>query len=106
MAISSAIALTATTALIKRSLDDMYAAGKEAITNRIGKSRADLRETNIAKSLISITRVKTLWNVDKEVSLYDFYYPSSVQFSLTYKKINSLNDFGSKSHLVIQGTAG
>lgn len=106
MAVTTTLAMAGATAVLKRLLDDLYTFAKEQAIHRLGKTRADLRESTIAKSLVSVTKVKTLWNVEKEVSLYDFYYPSRVQFLDVDKKIASLKEFGTKSNFVIQGTAG
>jgi NACHT domain len=107
MPVASTLAIAAATSLIKKAVDEVYAKAKDEATKRIGKSRSDLRDLTIARAVSSVTKVKTLWNVDKEVSLYDFYYPSQIQFQEAPRRIfKSLSDFGKTQSFVIQGTAG
>lgn len=104
---TTALAIAGTTALLKKALDDIYIKVKELGINHLGRARSDIKEITIARALSSITKVKTLWNVEKEVSLYEFYYPSSIIFSETIRKnIASLKDLGTRQNFVIQGTAG
>lgn len=104
MDLTSALLLKATSALVKKIIDDVYEFGKNRITFSVcavGKERA------IARSISKITHVKTLWNIDKEVSLYEFYYPSQIEFSNSViKKVDSIKDLGRSQNFVIQGTAG
>lgn len=94
-------------ALVKKVVDDIYDGFKKSGINMLGKARSDVKESAIARALNSTTKVKTLWNIEKEVSLYDFYYPSTIEFSKdTKKKISAIKDFGHSGHFVIQGTAG
>jgi hypothetical protein len=107
MAISTALAIGAATSGIKKIVDDIYTKIKDIGVNRLGKARAEVKEQPITRALLSVTKVKTLWNIDKEVSLYDFYYPSTIEFAEgNKKKISKIRDFGSAGHFVIQGTAG
>lgn len=107
MPITTTLVAAGTTALLKRALDDVYLKIKEVSINQIGRARSDLKEAAIARALSLTTKVKTLWNVEREVSLYDFYYPSSISFSEgAEKKIGNLKELGSRQNYVIQGTAG
>ena len=104
MDLTSALLLKATSVLVKKIIDDLYEFGKNRIAFSVcsaGKERA------IARSISKITHVKTLWNIDKEVSLYEFYYPSQIEFSKSViKKVDSIKDLGKSQNFVIQGTAG
>jgi hypothetical protein len=107
MAITTALVLSAATAATKKIIDDLYQKAKEAGENALGKLRSDVKEVAISRALVEVTKVKTLWNVEKEVSLYEFYYPSTIEFSNESKKrVNGIRDFGSVGNFVIQGTAG
>lgn len=101
-AITTTVAITGATALLKKAIDDIYVKVKEVGTNHLGRVRSDLKEATIARALASITKVKTLWNVEKEVSLYEFYYPSSVIFAdEVRKKIGGLRELGIRQNFVI-----
>lgn len=107
MPIPSTLAISGASAIIKRILDDLYVSAKEVAVNRWARSRSDLKEAAIAKSLTRITKIKTLWNVEKEVSLYDFYYPAKIEFpGGATKQIASLRELGIVRNYVLQGTAG
>lgn len=107
IAATATLALAGATQIVKKVIDDLYAKAKDEATRRIGKARSSVNEASVAKSLASVTKVKTLWNVTKEVSLYQFYFPSYVQFEgLARKAIKSIDGFGKLQNFVIQGTAG
>ncbi len=102
-----AIATSAATIVLKKIFDDLYDGLKKSGKSFITKHRADLKDATVARAIHSITKVKTLWNIEKEVSLYDFYYPTSIEFSEgVNKRINSVRDFSTAGNFVIQGTAG
>lgn len=107
LSITSTVAIAGATTLLKKTLDDIYVKFREMGTNHLGRARSDIKEAAIARALCSITKVKTLWNVEKEVSLHEFYYPSSITFSEgACKTIASLKELGPRQNFVIQGTAG
>lgn len=107
MTTTSSIAVGAASSLVKRILDDTYSAAKEASIGHIARARADLRDAAVTKALTSITKIKTLWSIEKEVSLYEFFYPAEVEFpgGMT-KAIRNLKELGGVKNFVIQGTAG
>ena len=67
-----------------------------------------LSSAELGKAAYAVISVKTLWNVEREVSLFEFYYPSRVIFPEAEKAqvINTLGGFPSQRNYVIQGTAG
>lgn len=79
-----------------------YAKNPERIVHKA------LTAVELGRRVYGVINVKTLWSIEKEVSLFDFYYPSRVVFpgEKNAKSIVSLEDFPEKSSLVIQGTAG
>lgn len=105
--VGGAAAAAVASAGVKRIVDDLYAKAKDLGVNYLGRTRSDVKEASIARAIAAVTKVKTLWNVEKEVSLYEFYYPSSVLFAEgARKRIGSLKELGIRQHFVIQGTAG
>jgi hypothetical protein len=103
---TTAIAAAGGAALLKKIIDDLYVSLKQAGTNYLGRVRSDVKEATICRALARVTKVKTLWNVEKEVSLYDFYYPSRVDFGSVIKQVSSLKELGPIQNFVIHGTAG
>jgi PII-like signaling protein len=54
-----------------------------------------------------IRRVKTIWQVEKEVDLLKFYYPSKIKSSTEPAKVvHRLQDFSFDGNLVVRGTVG
>lgn len=104
---ATTIALGVATALVKQVVDDLYFELKRLGINVLGRSRATIRDASVARALHSITKVKTLWNIEREVSLYEFYYPATLDFPEAQRKpIASLGELGERQNFVIQGTAG
>ncbi len=68
----------------------------------------------IAKSNISdvylkasnVENVKTIWQVDKNINLNEFYYPSKILVSGNKVLVDSLNSFPPNGKVIIQGIAG
>lgn len=107
MSTAAALAIPAATAALKKVFDDLYESAKKSGRSYITKSRADVKDVAVARSICAVTKVKTLWNIEKEVSLYDFYYPSSIEFSEGITKaVSGIRDFGGTGNFVIQGIAG
>lgn len=107
MDLVSAVLLKASVPLVKNVIDDVYNHAKDGVFTRINEWRASLKERAVTKAIAQITHVKTLWNIDKAVSIYTFYYPSKVEFiGGVTKEILGLKDFGSTQNFVIQGTGG
>lgn len=104
---SATATIAASAAVIKKVFDDLYEGAKKTGRAFLTKSRADLKDAPISRAIHAVTKVKTLWNIEKEVSLYDFYYPTSIEFSEQIRKrVNGVKDFGSVGNFVIEGTAG
>lgn len=74
---------------------------------RIRKWRNEANVRVIAERIHALVEVKTFWSFDKEVSLYEFYYPPLIEFfHPTLKPVNGIGDFGVIENFVIQGTVG
>lgn len=107
MDLISTAALKTSTVLVKRILDDVYEVGKKQILTEWNIWRASQKDREVANSIGKITHVKTLWNIEKEVSLYSFYYPSSLEFPEGMRKpVSALKELGTLQNFIIQGTAG
>lgn len=66
-----------------------------------------LSTVQLGKAVHNVISVKTLWNVDKEVPLFDFYYPSRIILpSERPQVVKSLANTSSIGNFVVQGTAG
>lgn len=92
------------TLLFKNLLTDVY----KLIKNKASllKKLKNLNAENAFLSASNVEKVKTIWQVDKEVCLHEFFYPTSIINE--YKKIpvTGLDTFPENGKIVIQGTAG
>lgn len=106
----SAIAAGALGALLKPAIKDLYDTAKSKLIKSPSKTTLISHSNAIlSKHAYKIVQVKTLWNVEKEVSLFAFYYPSRLQTEKAPKigtVINGLSDLPVFPCLIIEGTAG
>lgn len=95
-------------AALKPVVADLYAWTKEKIRpSATTKVLQSFESFEIGTHVYKTISVKTLWNVEKEVSLFEFYYPSRVEFpDLPVIQINSYAEIPGSNRYIIQGTAG
>jgi len=67
-----------------------------------------LSAADIGRAVYNVISVKTLWNIDKEVSLFEFYHPARISIDSTTAPVvfKDINTLPSGNNYVIQGTAG
>jgi hypothetical protein len=106
MSTAAAVSATVSIPLVKQIVDDLYNSVKNAAANKWHFRRADLNESSITKALIASTKTKTLLHYKSPVSLYEFYYPTRIDFSTgKTSEVNSVKKFDG-GNIVIEGTAG
>lgn len=84
------------------AINDLYNAAKGAIKESLEKIHIAQGGKKFARSLLKVEKVKTIWSPDKEMSVMDFYYPSSIKVNedrLAIKKIKDLP----LGNLIIEG---
>jgi hypothetical protein len=84
------LAISGVVSAFRKPLDDLYEKLKTT-----GKTSFALRANaralkSMHARLTRISQVKTLWNLEEPISLYKFYYPSSVSTQKDRSRINSL----------------
>ena len=96
--------------ILKPILNELIEVAKKKISNPDRAVLKSISGAELGKRIYSTINVKTLWNVEKEVSLFEFYYPSRLIFAATGKEkakaITRLSNFPRDTNYVIQGTAG
>lgn len=103
------VELASTTAVKKglgRLIDDIYELGKSRFSHKLKAWRATQAQKTLASKLRGVRMVKTIWQIDKEVDLADFYYPSRILVGDTRRVINDLDDFPYSGNIIVQGTVG
>lgn len=62
--------------------------------------------SKVSKKLDQVRMVKTIWQVDKPVDLFDFYCTSHLMADNRKVAVNYISDIPSERNVVIQGTVG
>lgn len=93
--------------LIGKILDDIYELGKSSFATHLERLKRETVRKNLVKRAALCEKVKTIWQLDKEVRIPDFYYPSRIRFNPEVTKVvGSLKHFPPKGNFVIEGTIG
>ena len=93
--------------VLAQALKPLIDRASDAIKDLFAKWRNDSAIRSLAEQLSNVAKVKTIWNIERELSLYSFYYPLNVQFTEhVAKRINCLRELGSYQNYVIEGTVG
>ena len=98
---SGTIALLSAAKILKTPLDDIYELGKSKFKNKLKKWKIDSNINELYKRVSSIQKVNTIWQIDKEVNLKKFYYPSKLIINGKAKNINSINRFHFNCHRIV-----
>jgi hypothetical protein len=105
--IATATFLIEARALLTPILKAIGEAASDSLQSRLALWKSGKNVDSLARQIEKTTKVKTLWNIDRAVSLYDFYYPSRVLYGSGVKKpIASLRELAPTGNVVIQGTVG
>lgn len=109
MKVNSMPDFSAAITLLKKPFDDLYENSRDAIKTRLGTMRAHGKIKNLHKRLYETQKVKTIWNIDRPLSLSSFFYPVKIirrdhDLKITIQ-LNSLNDLPN-NHNIIFGTVG
>ena len=66
----------------------------------------NINAKNAYLSASNVEKVKTIWQVDKYVNLYDFYHPTNILVDHKKILVQGANTFPENGKIVIEGTAG
>jgi hypothetical protein len=91
---------------LKKPLEDIYDLGKSKFSKKLAKWNADKNIKILYKKIASIQNVKTIWQIDKEVNLKYFYYPSKLIIDGARQTISNINKLPCETNVVIRGTVG
>jgi len=109
------IALAATSALAKNAFQALLKSlGAEVGKNASSSVKASIKRWQSDRALQEahsrskqLRRVKTLWQVEKELDLAKFYYPSKIRSSTgPARVVQHLDELASDGNLVIRGIVG
>jgi len=107
---SMPVTTTVTAAVAKRGLervvDDIYGAAKGNLKRRVARWRTKAKIDTLYKKTRQVRFVKTIWQVEKEVDLQEFYHPTKLRVESGRRTINDLSDIGYDGNVVVQGFVG
>lgn len=105
--------------ILKKPLDDIYELGKSNFKDALAKWENAKHINTLYEKIRSIQKVKTIWQIDREVNLMRFYYPSKLiigtidpdrdnrfEETIETKLIDQIDQIPGKSNAILQGTAG
>jgi hypothetical protein len=93
--------------VVGKVLDELYDLGEQIFKSHLDKLKREAVRRKLIKRATACERVKTIWQLDKELRIPDFYYPSQINFGTGVTKVVSgLQHFPTKGNLLIEGTIG
>jgi hypothetical protein len=99
-----------TAAIAKKALenvvDDIYRLATGELRKKINIWKNKSKIETLYKKIKNIRKVKTIWQVEKEIDLLKFYYPSKIEVDQEPKAINDIDDLGYSGNILIQGMIG
>jgi len=84
---------------------DVYTAAKSTIATKLKVLSSKSKIDSISRNLRDVRLVKTIWQFDRPVDLFDFYYPSKIEHLNRRMSVTDLSQLPPTNHIV-QGTVG
>ncbi|MFL6519927.1 MAG: NACHT domain-containing protein [Chthoniobacterales bacterium] len=103
LAVASAIAAKKA---IENVVEDVYETTKSIAGQRFKVWKTTKRIDSLYKKLKHIRFVKTIWQAEKEIDLFKFYYESKLFIERTRVSIHTLDDIPYTGNILIEGTVG
>lgn len=101
-----AIELLAAAKILNKPITDLYDTAKDSVKNKFSKFKTEKNVNELYRKIASVQKVKTIWQVDKEVNLKSFYYPSRLKIDDNEQNINAIKKLPINQSCIIQGTVG
>jgi len=103
---NEAITLIKAAETLKKPLDDLYGTCKSGVKSRLKNWKANNNINALYRKISCIQKVKTIWQVNKEVNLKEFYYPSKIVINNKSVNINKADKLPLETSIIIKGTVG
>lgn len=104
--LTTALSLAVAKKSVERLVDDIYDTLKDRLGSKLKYLKAANKVSSISKSLRHVQFVKTIWQVDREVDLFAFYYPSRILLDQQRVPVSDLSQLPCEGNAVVQGTVG
>lgn len=98
--------LLAGASALRKPISDIYEIGKDKFKNELAKWKFNKHTNSLYRKISSVQKVKTIWQVDKEVNLKQFYYPSRVINDKKLIAVNTINKLPHDGSIILQGIVG
>lgn len=104
--LSTAIGSSVAKSAVGKVAGDLYDAAKKELGASIEEWKNRRYVNNLYKNIQAVQKVKTLWQVDKEIKLGTFYYPPRVVIADEPRLVDQIDALPDRKNYVIQGTIG
>jgi hypothetical protein len=102
-----AFAADTTKRALEALLGEIFEAGKGEFRQALKKWRSQKQLEKLRTRSLEIRTVKTIWQVEKEVDLLEFYYPSKVKQSAhKSREIHKIDELPHDGNIILRGTVG
>ena len=104
----SASVVTVVSRLLGPVVNDLYVNAKGQVKKGLLKWSVQSGVKGMARALLKVESVKTIWSPEKEILLSDFYYPSKIMSLEAGKVIRGIEsiDVLPSGNVIIQGSVG
>lgn len=93
-------------AMLRKPIEMVASTASGQIKEQISKLKAEKNLKKIYQKLNSTQKGKTIWNVERAITISSFYYPASIQTQeKATQRISCLDDLPSNA-VILEGTAG
>lgn len=91
---------------IEQVVTDLYDGAKGAVKNKIKTWKNKRTLDTLFKRISNVRNVKTIWQIDREVDLLDFYHPTKITVENERRSVTTISDFGYDGNILIEGIVG
>ena len=92
--------------LVEEMSKDIYTSIKHSYVDKLKRIEAFENVDSLYTKIGDVSKVKTIWQIDKSVDLKSFYCDSYIFHNDVRKVINSISDIGIDGNILIEGIAG
>lgn len=95
-----------TLAILESTIGNIISGLASSVKKKYKIESSKLKIAELHDHIKNIEKVKTIWQIDKEVKISEFYYPVRVVADREEVEINSIDELPAHKNNIIQGIAG
>lgn len=100
------VASIAGTKALQSLISSLYASATGKLKDKLKSWKNNARAQTLYSNISQVRNVKTIWQVEKEVDLLEFYYPTRILHDQKNIEAKTISDFGYSGHILIRGIVG